>query len=150
MSAADAKAAVAREAELRALSGVLRASFSAALRGVSLRGLVASELPPLPPKRARVRVVSMGKAAPAMLRGALDRWPGRVERALAVTVGGAGGDELSAEGETAQVRGDAAAQVRGTRRRRCGDAAAQVWGRGGAGVGGRGGAGARGSASDPG
>jgi hydroxypyruvate reductase len=48
--------------------------------------LVRDALPPLPPRRARVRVIAAGKAAVAMTAGALARWPDRIEGALVVTV----------------------------------------------------------------
>lgn len=75
-----------RAGELRAAAASLRGAFEAAVRTFSLRALVAEALPPLPPKRAVVRVAAIGKAALPMVLGALDRWPDRVERALAITV----------------------------------------------------------------
>lgn len=71
--------------DLDALVAALRGAFQSALAGFSLRSLVAEALPPLPPKRALVRVVAAGKAALPMMLGALDRWPDRVERGLVVT-----------------------------------------------------------------
>ena len=76
-----------RADDLRALAGDVRAAFLSALAGFSLRALVADALPPLPPKRAAVRVVAIGKAALPMMLGALDRWPDRIDRGLVVTVG---------------------------------------------------------------
>ncbi|MFO0589526.1 MAG: DUF4147 domain-containing protein [Polyangiaceae bacterium] len=71
---------------VRALAETVRGAFLGALDGFALRAIVAQALPPLPPKRARVIVVAVGKAAIPMMRGALDRWPDRIERGLAVTV----------------------------------------------------------------
>jgi glycerate 2-kinase len=62
----------------------LAQAFEQALASIDLRRLVHDALPPLPPARARVRVVAIGKAAPAMAAGALERWPERIERALVV------------------------------------------------------------------
>ncbi len=77
---------ISREAEARALVEGVRRAFDEAVRGFSLRALVAEALPPLPPKRAVVRVVAVGKAAVPMMEGALDRWPDRIDRGLVVTV----------------------------------------------------------------
>lgn len=71
---------------LRDLEAVLRRAFDDAVRGASLRALVFEALPPLPPKRAVVRVIAIGKAAVPMMEGALDRWPDRIDRGLVVTV----------------------------------------------------------------
>lgn len=78
-----------RTTELRAQAASIRAAFTSTVAGFSLRTLVHDELPPLPPKRARVRVAAIGKAALPMMSGALDRWPDRIERGLVVTVGSA-------------------------------------------------------------
>jgi hydroxypyruvate reductase len=75
-----------RAEELSALAADLRRAFADALAGFSLRALVADALPPLPPKRALVRVIAIGKAAVPMMQGALDRWPDRIDRGLVVTV----------------------------------------------------------------
>jgi glycerate 2-kinase len=77
-------------AELRA---VLTQGLDDALEELDPARLVRSSLPPLPPKRARVIVVAAGKAAPSMTAGALACWPGRIERALVVSVSGAPGGE---------------------------------------------------------
>ncbi len=68
------------------LRALLRASLRDALTGLDPARLVHDALPPLPPRRARVRVIAAGKAAVAMAEGALRRWPSRVEDALAITV----------------------------------------------------------------
>jgi hydroxypyruvate reductase len=75
---------------LEPLARALEASLHAALRALDPSALVTTALPPRPPKRARVRVVAAGKAAPAMTAGALARWPDAIEDALVVTVPGAG------------------------------------------------------------
>lgn len=93
-----------RAAELRALAAEVRGAFDAAVRGFSLRSLVAGALPPLPPKRAIVRAVALGKAAPSMMQGLLDRWPERVDRGLIVTVDGAEGVEVAARAAPAPDR----------------------------------------------
>lgn len=74
------------DTRVRALGDLVRRAFDEAVRGFSLRALVREALPPLPPKRAVVRVVAVGKAAVPMMEGALDRWPDRIERGLVVTV----------------------------------------------------------------
>lgn len=72
------------------MSAELRARLSLALRealaDLDPARLVLEALPKLPPKRARVRVIAAGKAAIPMARGALERWPDRIEDALVVTV----------------------------------------------------------------
>jgi glycerate 2-kinase len=68
----------------------VRSAFTSTLAGFSLRDRVAAALPPLPPKRAAVRVIAIGKAALPMMQGALDRWPDRIDRGLVVTVDSAG------------------------------------------------------------
>ena len=83
-----------RAAALEALEALVRRAFTDTLATFSLRALVAESLPPLPPKRALVRVVAAGKAAIPMMLGALDRWPDRIDRALVVTVDGAPLDAL--------------------------------------------------------
>ena len=88
----------AREAELRELAAKVRRAFEASLRACSPRALVAEALPPLPPKRAVVRVVAIGKAALPMMLGALDRWGDRVDRGLAIVVEGTDASELTAGG----------------------------------------------------
>jgi hydroxypyruvate reductase len=73
---------IASPAELRA---ALVGALGEALAALDPARLVEAALPPLPPRRARVLVVAAGKAAPGMARGALARWPDRIERALVVT-----------------------------------------------------------------
>ncbi|MEO7331886.1 MAG: glycerate-2-kinase family protein, partial [Minicystis sp.] len=68
------------------LRALLRASLRDALARLDPARLVHDALPPLPPRRARVRVIAAGKAAVAMAEGALARWPARIEDALAITV----------------------------------------------------------------
>jgi len=77
---------IVRTAELTRLAAALRRAFTETLATFSLRSLVAESLPPLPPKRAVVRVLAAGKAAAPMMQGALDRWPDRIDRGLVVTV----------------------------------------------------------------
>src|SRR5258708_22933473 len=60
----------------------------AAIRHVDLGARVRDALPPLPPPRAKVVVVAIGKAAPAMARAAIDRWSTRISRVLVVTTDG--------------------------------------------------------------
>ena len=76
---------------LEALGDALRAALGEALATLAPSRLVFEGLPPLPPKRARVIAIAAGKAAASMTEGALARWPGRIERALVVTVAGAPG-----------------------------------------------------------
>jgi glycerate 2-kinase len=66
-----------------------------ALARVDLTTRVHDALPPLPPTRANVRVIAIGKAAAAMAKGALSRWQSRIEHALVVAPEGtdAGGLE---------------------------------------------------------
>jgi len=56
-----------------------------AIASIDLRARVRDALPKLPPPRARVTVLALGKAAPAMARGAIDRWGTRIDRVLVVT-----------------------------------------------------------------
>lgn len=70
-------------ADLRA---ALVASYRDALAALDPARLVHDALPPAPPGAGRVVVIAAGKAALAMARGALARFPDRVDRALAVTV----------------------------------------------------------------
>ena len=67
------------------LGAALVAALGEALAQLDPARLVEEGLPPLPPKRARVVVIAAGKAAPAMARGALARWPDRIERALVIS-----------------------------------------------------------------
>ncbi|HEY4117137.1 MAG TPA: DUF4147 domain-containing protein, partial [Byssovorax sp.] len=71
-----------------ALPGALVDAVRGALADLDPRALVRAALPPLPPKRARVRVVAAGKAALAMAAGAFDAWGDRVDDALVVTSDG--------------------------------------------------------------
>src|SRR5689334_24416299 len=68
------------------LREVLTLSLYEALVELDPARLVWDALPPLPPKRARVRVIAAGKAALRMAEGALERWPDRILDALVVTV----------------------------------------------------------------
>ncbi len=65
------------------MNAIARA-IASTLAAVDLAGRVRNALPPRPPPRARVRVIAAGKAAPAMVRGALERWPECIERVLVV------------------------------------------------------------------
>ncbi len=67
------------------LRGALAGAFEAALADLDPARLVKEGLPPLPPKRARVRVVAAGKAAVAMTRGAFELWGDRIADALVVS-----------------------------------------------------------------
>jgi glycerate 2-kinase len=64
-----------------------------AVHGFDLEARVGEALPPRPPSRARVRVLAVGKAAPAMARGVLRVWSSRVERVLLVAPDGTKVDE---------------------------------------------------------
>jgi hydroxypyruvate reductase len=64
----------------------LRAALDEALMALDPAALVRAALPGAPPVRGRVVVIAAGKAAPAMARGALARWPDRVADALVITV----------------------------------------------------------------
>src|SRR5262249_37691576 len=68
------------------LRGVLESALREALADLDPARLVEEALPPLPPKRARVRVIAAGKAALGMALGAFSRWAPRIEDALVVTV----------------------------------------------------------------
>jgi hydroxypyruvate reductase len=59
-----------------------------AIGSIDLAARVKDSLAPLPPPRAKVVVVAMGKAAPVMTRAAIDRWGTRIDRALVVTTEG--------------------------------------------------------------
>ena len=76
------------------LREVLEASFVEALASLDATSLVSAALPPLPPKRARVRVIAAGKAAVRMTAGALRRWPDRIDDALVVTPVGDASSEI--------------------------------------------------------
>ena len=67
-----------------ALADTLTRIFRAALASLDPARLVHDALPPLPPRRARVVIIAAGKAAAAMARGALTRWPDRIDRVLVV------------------------------------------------------------------
>ncbi len=67
-----------------ALTDTLTRAFRAALAALDPARLVHDALPPLPPRRARVVVIAAGKAAAAMAKGALARWPDRIDRVLVV------------------------------------------------------------------
>jgi glycerate 2-kinase len=74
-----------RDATLDDLRATLRGAFEAALGDLDPARLVKEALPPLPPKRAKVRIVAAGKAAAAMTRGAFDLWGDRIADALVVS-----------------------------------------------------------------
>jgi hydroxypyruvate reductase len=59
-----------------------------AIAAIDLGARVSASLAPLPPPRAKVVVVAIGKAAPAMARAAIDRWTTRIDRALVITTDG--------------------------------------------------------------
>jgi len=67
-----------------ALAERLRGALRGALASFDVAALVRDALPPSPPSPGRTRVVAIGKAAPAMARGAIARWGGGVERLLVV------------------------------------------------------------------
>ncbi len=67
-----------------ALVDTLARIFRASLASLDPARLVHDALPPLPPRRARVVIIAAGKAAAAMARGALTRWPDRIDRVLVV------------------------------------------------------------------
>jgi glycerate 2-kinase len=80
------------------MRALLIAALREALSELDPARLVREALPALPPKRARVRVIAAGKAAVSMARGALLRWPDRIEDALVVTV-----DPLSAASDAPRI-----------------------------------------------
>lgn len=61
---------------MSSLREALAAAFREALDSIDVAALVEAALPPRPPKRARVQVIAVGKAAIAMSRGAVQRWRG--------------------------------------------------------------------------
>jgi len=63
-------------------------AYHDALSSFDLAALVRSALPDAPPAPGRTRVLAIGKAAPAMARGALERWGAAIERALVVAPDG--------------------------------------------------------------
>jgi len=67
---------------------VVLSAFVRAVERFDLGARVARALPPRPPARARVRVVAVGKAAPAMALGALSAWSTRIEHTLVVVPDG--------------------------------------------------------------
>lgn len=71
---------------LAALAATLERALHEALRALDPAALVRDALPPTPPCEGRVLVIAAGKAAPAMMRGALDRWGHRLDEALLVTL----------------------------------------------------------------
>jgi glycerate 2-kinase len=81
----------------------LAQAFEQALASIDLRRLGHDALPPLPPTRARVRVVAIGKAAPAMAAGALQRWAQRIERTLVVLPDGTSAGPLERADGTAAL-----------------------------------------------
>jgi len=84
--------------------GGLARAFFAALAGLDLARRVFEALPPLPPVRARVRVVAIGKAAPAMALGALRRWPDRLERVLVIAPDGTACDAIAGDARVEILR----------------------------------------------
>ncbi len=76
------------ESARRELSVVVRSAFERALATFSLRAIVMNALPPLPPLRATVRLLAIGKAAVVMMAAAVERWGARIDRGLVVTVDG--------------------------------------------------------------
>ncbi|MEP7125143.1 MAG: DUF4147 domain-containing protein [Byssovorax sp.] len=66
------------------LAEALAKIFRAALASLDPARLVHDALPPMPPGGARVVVIAAGKAAAAMARGALTRWPDRIDRVVVV------------------------------------------------------------------
>jgi hydroxypyruvate reductase len=76
----------------RPLRELLPAAFRQALADLDPARLVCEALPEVAPGRGRVRVIAAGKAALGMTRGALERWPERIDDALVITV-----DPLPAE-----------------------------------------------------
>lgn len=89
---------------MSSMRALLIGALREALSDLDPARLVREALPPLPPKRARVRVIAAGKAAVAMARGALERWPDRIEDALVVTV-----DPLATAPDTPRITSMAAA-----------------------------------------
>lgn len=71
---------------LGALRQALLGSLHAALASLDPAGLVADALPPLDGRAGRVIAIAAGKAAPAMMRGALSRWGDRIDEALVIGV----------------------------------------------------------------
>jgi glycerate 2-kinase len=63
-------------------------AFVLAVERFDLSARVERTLPRLPPPRAGVRVLAVGKAAPAMVRGAFRAWSARIERSLVVVPDG--------------------------------------------------------------
>lgn len=80
---------------------VLRAAERALAR-MDLAALTAAALPKRPPPNARVTSIAIGKAAPAMTRGALDRWGDAIATALVVTSDGT--DASAVEGRAEVLR----------------------------------------------
>lgn len=71
---------------LDALARVMTSALDEALAALDLAALVRDALPPEPPCAGRVLLVAAGKASVAMARGALGRWPDRVDEALVITI----------------------------------------------------------------
>ncbi len=84
------------------LRSLLRRAFSEAVASIDLRALTRDALPPSPPVQGRVVLLAVGKAAPAMAAGALDRWGARLDRALVVTTDGT--DATCVEGRANVLR----------------------------------------------
>jgi hydroxypyruvate reductase len=90
----------------RALSAALIAALRAGLAELDPARLVRDALPPLPPKRSRVRIVAAGKAAARMTAGAIDRWGSRIDDALVITVDSSAPPPSSAGRSSSEQRTD--------------------------------------------
>ena len=75
-----------------------------AIASIDLAARVKDALAPLPPPRAKVVVVAIGKAAPVMARAAIDRWATRIDRALVVTTDGTDASMLAGAPVPVDVR----------------------------------------------
>ena len=71
---------------LDALARLMTSALDEALSALDPAALVSDALPPEPPCAGRVLLVAAGKAAIAMARGALGRWPDRIDEALEITI----------------------------------------------------------------
>jgi hydroxypyruvate reductase len=69
---------------MSALVAQLDAIYRASFRHIDLAERVRAALPPAPLRRSQATVVAIGKAAPAMLVGALERWGDFVRASLLV------------------------------------------------------------------
>jgi glycerate 2-kinase len=82
------------------LASALVAALRASLAALDPAKLVHDALPPSPPESGRVIVIAVGKASLAMARGALARWPDRLESVL--TIGPT--EETIADGRVTTIR----------------------------------------------